>query len=305
MERASMREACPASELLYALATDDEASPEVRQHVVSCPSCRQQIAEITGQSTTMRQLVAAHSPADPGAPSHPTSIGKYVVIGILSDDADSVCYRGLHSVLHAEVTILVGKHFKAATTAEQEPLISTARPLLTIEHPAIARLRDVGFLEGVPFLVHDYVAGRRLDHLPENQPLPLATIIQGGDQVLHALSEMNRRLLPHGRLEMRSLVGSDSGQILLVDLGRAWLTPTQPIGSDVHAAALLFDRLLSHVPPAEQGSKYGRLVHLCRELAASPATTITDFWQRWRNAAGLEGTMFWTILFTIFAGVIL
>jgi hypothetical protein len=288
-----MNDNCPAAEVLYALATDDDASWEVRQHVAACAACRQQVEEITGQSTTMQQLVAEASPAIQHTPAHPTSIGKYVIIGALSDDADSACYRGLHSVLHAEVSILVGKSFKVDSPAEQEPLISTARPLLAVGHPAVARLRDVGFWKGAPFLVHDYVPGRRLDRLPGDQPLSLPSIVQGGDLVLHALSELNRQHLPHGRLEPRSLIGTDNGQLVIVDLGRAWLTPTQPIGSDVRAAAVIFEQLLAHVPQPERGRKFDRLVQLCRESAASPALTPADFWQRWRKAGGLAGSWFW------------
>src|SRR5205814_2181476 len=139
-----MNDSCPSAEVLYALATDDEASQEVRQHVATCPACQKQVAEVASQSTTMRQLVsAAGAPPPPAQSSHPASIGKYVIVGVISDDADTICYRGLHSMLHVEVSVLVGKLFKAPTAQEQEPLIYTARPLLAVEHPGIARVRDI------------------------------------------------------------------------------------------------------------------------------------------------------------------
>ena len=296
-----MSESCPPPEILYALATDDEASPEVRQHVAACAACRQQVAEVENQTTTMRQIVAA--PASPLAPAagHPSAIGKYVIVGVLSDDSDAVCYRGLHSVLHVEVSILVGKTFKAPSPQEQEPLISTARPLLAVEHPGIARLRDLGFQDGTPYLVHDYVSGQRLGRWPPDRPIPLAAAVQGGEQILTALAELHRRGLPHGRLSVRSMVAADNGRLSMVDLGRAWLSPAQPIGNDSASAAEILRRLLSHVPPAERGGKYSALVEVCRQVSGRPLTMI-DFCDRWRKGAGLSPSATGPLLMSLLIG---
>ncbi|MFN0019773.1 MAG: hypothetical protein ACKVP0_16070 [Pirellulaceae bacterium] len=297
-----MSEPCPPIDVLYALASEDEASQEVRQHVATCDVCQKQLAEIESQTTTMRQVVAAVGPAPPVNSAHPTAIGKYVIVGVIGDDADSVCYRGLHSLLHAEVSILVGKKFKAATPSEQEPLISTARVLLGVEQPNIARVRDVGFLDGAPYIVHDYVTGRRMDKVPADEPLALAAIVRGGNELLAALESLHRRGLPHGQLALRSLVGADDGRLLVVDLGRAWLAPREPIRNDALEAPLILHQLLEHVVPVERKGCWSSLTQVCRQAAATPAPTPAILWQQWRKAGGLASSPMWPLILALTIG---
>lgn len=96
------------------------------------------------------------------------------------------------------------------------------RILASLDHPAIARLRDGGQTsDGQPYLVLDYVDGTPLLEYARERPLPdrLRLLADAAGAVAYA----HQRLIVHRDLKPSNLLVDQSGQVKLLDFGIAKL----------------------------------------------------------------------------------
>ena len=146
--------------------------------------------------------------------------------------------------------------------------------LATLDDVRIARLLDGGVtVEGLPFLVMEYVDGEPIDLYCEKQQLSIRERLQLFLETCHAVSAAHRQLVVHRDLKPSNVLVASDGAVKLLDFGIAklispddvpessaeWtiaMTPSyaspeqflgQPItvASDVYQLGLMFFRLLS------------------------------------------------------------
>ncbi|MCA9794847.1 MAG: AAA family ATPase, partial [Candidatus Eremiobacteraeota bacterium] len=93
--------------------------------------------------------------------------------------------------------------------------------LACIDHPGVAQVLEVGQVQGRPYLVREYVAGRTLAHHLQNGPLAADRVRSLAVALAGALGEVHQRGLVHRDIKPLNIILADSGKPMLIDFGLA------------------------------------------------------------------------------------
>lgn len=93
--------------------------------------------------------------------------------------------------------------------------------LACIDHPGVAQVLEVGEVQGRPYLVREYVAGRTLAHHLQSGPLPAGQVKNLAVSLAGALGEVHRRGLVHRDIKPLNIILADTGEPMLIDFGLA------------------------------------------------------------------------------------
>ncbi|HEV8398097.1 MAG TPA: serine/threonine-protein kinase [Vicinamibacterales bacterium] len=112
--------------------------------------------------------------------------------------------------------------------------------LARLSHPNIARLHDAGVTaSGQPFLVLEYIEGRRIDHHAAERRLSVEARLELFLQVADAVAHAHANLVVHRDLKPSNVLVDTHGQVKLLDFGIATLVDSgSPAQSTATLAAL-------------------------------------------------------------------
>ena len=177
-------------------------------------------ALVTRQETTERSETSADQAESPA------SIGRYAVIAELGRGGQAVVYRAVHPALNKDVVIKLSRAPWKGDSAERDRLLAEGRLLAELEHPGLARVFDLDFYLGRPFLVLEYVRGRNLDQQRRTAALPVSESIRVVAQVARSLAAVHRQGIVHRDVTPRNIMLDEQGQPRLIDFGLAhWRAP--------------------------------------------------------------------------------
>lgn len=135
--------------------------------------------------------------------------------------------------------------------------------LATLNHPNMARLLDGGALpDGRPYLVMEYVEGRRIDRYCDEERLGPAERLQLFLRVCDVVSFAHQRLVVHRDLKPGNVLVDASGAPKLLDFGIAKL-----LGSDISDDAPATETQLRPMTPEYASPE---------QIAGQAITTATD-----------------------------
>lgn len=152
--------------------------------------------------------------------------GKYRLDALLSQGGFGVTYRATHTLLHQPVVL-------KTLNLQQEPpkrihdlgerFIQEAQRLAQFNHPHIVRVSDCFIEGGRPFIVMDYIPGRTLAQvIQEEGPLPEKTALHYIRQVASALELVHEHGLLHRDVKPDNIMLRDgTDQVVLIDFGIA------------------------------------------------------------------------------------
>ncbi len=101
--------------------------------------------------------------------------------------------------------------------------------LASIEHPAVARLRDAGTTPGgEPYLVMDFVRGRSILEHADASKLDVAARVDLVLEVCDAVAHAHDRLIVHRDLKPSNILVGADGRAVLLDFGIAKVRAAQP-----------------------------------------------------------------------------
>ncbi len=224
---------CPTEEGLLPLITGEDVADAVQSHVDNCPECRQRIGRLRSEIDALRQTydhplstvrqAAAASPSgtrlEPAAAEPLHTIGKYRVIGELAAGGQARTYRAAHPQLPMELVVKLGGESTADDIDQRERLQREGRILAELSHPNLARIYDLDFDAGRPFVVMEYVRGSNLrQHVDAEKvsPRDAAVLIA---QVARALAAAHGRGVLHLDVKPENIVLDESGRPRLIDFG--------------------------------------------------------------------------------------
>jgi serine/threonine protein kinase len=149
------------------------------------------------------------------------AIGPYTIQALLGAGGMGEVYRAHDSQLHRDVAM---KMLPPAFAADSERLLRfarEARTLAALNHPHIAAIYGLEYVEGVPALVLELVEGPTLAERLLNGPLPFRDAIGIALQIAEALEAAHDREIIHRDLKPANIKITRAGSVKLLDFGLA------------------------------------------------------------------------------------
>ncbi len=165
-------------------------------------------------------------------PERLDQIGKYRVIGRIGTGGQAEVYRVAHPTLDKELVIKLSRASAALDRQATDRLVAEGKVLAELDHPNMARVYDLDFHAGRPFLVMEYVRGRQLRDAARHDRLPpsdAATILA---QVADSLAAAHHQGVLHLDVKPENILLDAEGRPRLIDfglarIGNAWIDPAK------------------------------------------------------------------------------
>lgn len=228
---------CPTDEVLRSFLRGETLTPEPSQHTSACSTCQARLKELREGMSGASSVSADMLPPAPRAPlqHRPAVIGKYLVVATLGQGGQASAYRAVHPELGRQVAIKLSHREMDAGGADHDLLLAEGKLLAGLEHPQIARIHDLDFHEGRPYLVMEYVAGRTLREFARQDKPSAARSAALVAQTARAIAEAHRRGIVHQDLNPSNVMIDEHDQPRIIDFGIArwrqvWGDGSQPVG---------------------------------------------------------------------------
>ena len=151
-------------------------------------------------------------------------IGNYEVLERLGAGAMGVVYKARHRRMKRVVAIKVLSR-AAANPAFVQRFQREVETLAQLIHPNVIMAFDAGETEAGPFLVMEFVAGRDLASIIEqNGPLSIAHAVEAVLQAARGLEYAHSKNIVHRDIKPANIMWDNSGVIKVADLGLARLS---------------------------------------------------------------------------------
>jgi serine/threonine-protein kinase len=163
-----------------------------------------------------------------------SQLGQYRLLGKIGQGGMGSVYKALH--LRLEKTVAV-KILSADRLSNPEDIARFEREMRAVgklNHPHIIRATDAGEVNGVPYLVMDFVEGTDLHKLVGRLgPLPIAEACELVRQAAEGLQHAHAHHLVHRDVKPSNLLLSSDGEVKVLDLGLARFHTEQPANHDL------------------------------------------------------------------------
>jgi eukaryotic-like serine/threonine-protein kinase len=149
-------------------------------------------------------------------------LGNYKVLERLGAGGMAIVYLCEHKAMRRRVAIKVLPVALAKDDEYLKRFQREARAVAALEHPNIVRAYDVGRDKDLHFLVMEYIEGRTLQELV-NQQGPLEPLLAAGyaQQAARGLQHAHEAGLVHRDIKPSNLILDPSGTIKMLDMGLA------------------------------------------------------------------------------------
>ena len=149
-----------------------------------------------------------------------TRLGPYVVEGAIGSGGMGEVYRARDTRLDRTVAVKIISQRIASDPDLRLRFEREARLISSLDHPHICALYDVGYQEGIDFLVMQYLEGETLAERVKNGPLPIDQVLRYAIEIADALDRAHRQGIVHRDLKPGNVMLTKTGAKLL-DFGLA------------------------------------------------------------------------------------
>jgi eukaryotic-like serine/threonine-protein kinase len=153
------------------------------------------------------------------------AIGHYRVIEKIGSGAMGDVFRARDERLGRDVAL---KLIRPASTENPDHLRRfelEARAAASLNHPNIVAIYDVGFADGIPYIVCELLEGKTLRKLLLEGPLAVRIALDYAQQISQGLIAAHDRRIVHRDLKPENLFVTVDGRVKILDFGVAKLQP--------------------------------------------------------------------------------
>jgi WD40 repeat protein len=188
---------------------------------ILCSQCRSRLALPTGPARK------SPSPADPGAHATtamaPPRIGRFEVRGELGSGAFGTVYRAYDPQLDREVALKVPNPGMLGGARAVERFLREARAAARLRHPHIVPVHDAGHDGSRHYIASAFIAGRTLEEISGERPLPFRAAARVVRDLAEALAYAHGLGIVHRDVKPANILVDERGQAHLMDFGLAHL----------------------------------------------------------------------------------
>jgi len=147
--------------------------------------------------------------------------GKYEIVEKIGEGGFGQVHKGRDPHLRRTVAI------KSCTSIDPElrqRFFREAQIAASLQHPNIVTVHELGFEEGIPFLVQEFLSGEDLEQkIARRDPTELTTRLDYLLQVARGLAHAHRQGVLHRDVKPANVRVLDSGEVKILDFGIAHL----------------------------------------------------------------------------------
>lgn len=186
-----------------------------------------------------------------------STLGNYKILEKLGEGGQGTVYKAVDSKLGRTVVIKVLPAELTAREANLKRFEREARLASALDHPNICTIFDLNEINGIHFIVMQYIEGRNVRQLVNGRPLSLESALSIALQTAEALSAAHARGIIHRDIKAGNVMVTPSGQVKVLDFGLAKLLDDEAARtSGIH-----------HTEITEFGVPYGTATYAAPEQA--------------------------------------
>ena len=150
-------------------------------------------------------------------------LGPYEILAPLGAGGMGEVYRGRDPRLDREVAIKVLPADRMADPARRWSFVQEAKAASALNHPHIVTIHEIESVDGLDFIVMEYVPGRTLDALIPKTGMPIRELLRVAVHVADALAAAHEHGVVHCDLKPANVIVSSKGVVKVLDFGVAKL----------------------------------------------------------------------------------
>jgi eukaryotic-like serine/threonine-protein kinase len=204
--------------------------------------------------TLSRPIAAARADFhfEPALPPEPM-IGPYRILSALGEGGMGAVYKAVRSDDFRKTVAIKVLNIDARSEADQRRFRQERQILAELEHPNIARLIDGGAnAQGLPYIVMEYVEGRRIDKYCIKNKLPVAERLRLFRKVCDAVQYAHQKLIVHRDIKPGNILVTAGGEPKLLDFGIAKLLASGAASDDAPKTITGLQRMTPDYASPEQ-----------------------------------------------------
>src|SRR5687767_920151 len=186
-----------------------------------------------------------------------STLGNFKILEKLGEGGQGTVYKAIDSKLGRTVVIKVLPPELTAKEANLKRFEREARLASGLDHPNICTIFDLQEIDGIHFIVMQYIEGRNVRQLVNGRPLSLESALSIALQTSEALSAAHSRGIIHRDIKAGNVMVTPTGQVKVLDFGLAKLLDDEAARtSGIH-----------HTEITEVGVPYGTATYAAPEQA--------------------------------------
>jgi eukaryotic-like serine/threonine-protein kinase len=186
-----------------------------------------------------------------------STLGNYKILEKLGEGGQGTVYKAIDSKLGRTVVLKVLPAELTAKEANLKRFEREARLASALDHPNICIIYELNEVNGIHFIVMQYIEGRNVRQLVNGRPLSLESALSIALQTADALSAAHARGIIHRDIKAGNVMVTPTGQVKVLDFGLAKLLDEDAARtSGIH-----------HTEITEVGVPYGTATYAAPEQA--------------------------------------
>jgi serine/threonine protein kinase len=152
-----------------------------------------------------------------------SKLGPYEILSFLGAGGMGEVYRARDPRLGREVAIKVLRAERMADEGRRRRFADEARAASALNHPNIVTIHEIESVDGIDFIVMEYVPGQTLDAVIPKHGMRVGEVLRTAIPIADALAAAHSRGIVHRDLKPANVAVTREGTVKVLDFGLAKL----------------------------------------------------------------------------------